>query len=355
MDGPSPGQAAAKHPLLTPENLQKLRSQVNAQILNNANSALSLPKCLLDFKPPGLTDGQDTVGALLAMARERQGHLGMFPGLEAKVQDAQRRLIPARIPLGISFDELAQERERLVKAKIGHRIHELTQELSSMELDNDTDRQKKAMELKMLKLRDVQKQMRESVLKVAQQNTALDLASERAGSYRRPKKQSLRELRQLEKLERQQRLDRNRKERQTYFDYLNAVMAQVKDFGTVQRNNQQKRSKLVRQIMHHHSAYEKEEQRRVEKVAKDRLRALKADDEEAYLKLLDQQKDSRLTHLIKQTDEFLLDLSSKVVAQQNVARAAGQADEAIETVETKGDYYATAHRVQEMVTEQSSL
>ena len=41
-----------------------------------------------------------------------------------------------------------------------------------------------------------------------------------------------------------------------------------------------------------HFNIEKEEQKRIERTAKQRLQALKANDEEAYLKLLDQAKDT---------------------------------------------------------------
>jgi ATP-dependent helicase STH1/SNF2 len=38
----------------------------------------------------------------------------------------------------------------------------------------------------------------------------------------------------------------------------------------------------------------------MERMAKQRLQALKANDEEAYLKLLGQAKNTRITHLLKQ-------------------------------------------------------
>lgn len=349
------GPLAPKPAGLSSETIAKLKAQIQAQILANANQALPMTPNMLEYKPPSLTDGFDSIGSLLSLAKEQQQGQQSFMGVESKVSEAQKRLIPGRVPLGISMDQLVAERERILRQRIEGRIESLTSELSSMQIEGEPQNTaEKEIELKMLKLRDRQRQLREAVLRVAQQNMALDLASERNGTYRRPKKQTLRELRQLEKLERQQRLDRNRKERQTYFDYLNGVMNQAKEFSLSARANQQRRSKLVRQIMNHHSQYEKEEQKRVERVAKDRLRALKADDEEAYLKLLDQQKDTRLTHLIKQTDEFLLDLSSKVMAQQNDARV--ESSEAIlDEMETKGDYYATAHRINEAVSEQSSL
>ena len=61
----------------------------------------------------------------------------------------------------------------------------------------------------------------------------------------------------------------------------------------------------VRVVLTFHIQTEKEEQKRIERTAKQRLQALKANDEEAYLKLLDQAKDTRITHLLKQTEKSL--------------------------------------------------
>ena len=43
---------------------------------------------------------------------------------------------------------------------------------------------------------------------------------------------------------------------------------------------------------------EKEEQRCIERLPKERLKALKADDEEAYMKLINTTKDTCITHLL---------------------------------------------------------
>ena len=59
----------------------------------------------------------------------------------------------------------------------------------------------------------------------------------------------------------------------------------------------------------------------MERTAKQRLQALKANDEETYLKLLGQAKDSRISHLLKQTDGFLKQLAASVKAQQRTGSA----------------------------------
>ena len=139
--------------------------------------------------------------------------------------------------------------------------------------------------------------------------------------------------------------------------------------------------RLGRMMMKVHADTEKEEQRRIERLAKERLKALKNDDEDAYLALLGEAKDSRIGHLLKQTDQYLETLAAAVREQQNddvhkdqaqfempFEQEEGPASEAMfgarrqdgeeEGAETKGgkvDYYAISHSIQEKVTEQASL
>ncbi|CAJ0843274.1 22612_t:CDS:10 [Entrophospora sp. SA101] len=92
---------------------------------------------------------------------------------------------------------------------------------------------------------------------------------------------------------------------------------------------------------------EKEEQKRAERVSKERLSALKNDDEEAYLKLIDEAKDTRITHLLKQTDSYLDSLAQAVVAQQNDDSHNDPSDG------KKIDYYQVAHQIRDEVIQPS--
>jgi ATP-dependent helicase STH1/SNF2 len=100
------------------------------------------------------------------------------------------------------------------------------------------------------------------------------------------------------------------------------------------------------------------------------LKALKADDEETYMKLIDTTKDTRITQLLRQTDNYLESLSQAVRAQQSDGRdnydfdqEEGPASEATFGASTslddgekdKVDYYAVAHRIREKVTKQPSM
>lgn len=192
-----------------------------------------------------------------------------------------------------------------------------------------------------------------------------------------------------EKLERQQRLDKERREKQRHLDYLQTVCNQGRDLIAWHKAHQARVGKLGKAVLQYHAHIEREEQRRADRLSKERIRALRNDDEEAYLKLIDEAKDTRLTLLLKQTGAYLESLTRAVVAQQNDPvhqlynnddngfMPAEQDEESVLTVclsrassiplrlnglfvfqdsaGNKIDYYRMAHRLQETVSQPSIL
>lgn len=136
-------------------------------------------------------------------------------------------------------------------------------------------------------------------------------------AYRKMKKLSLREARQTESVERQQRIDREQKEKQIHLDHLQSICDHGRNMVTAQRTWQAKQTKLGRAVIQFHQHVEKEEQKKAERITKERIKALKNDDEEAYMKLIDEAKDTRLTQLLRQTGSFLESLTKAVLDQQN--------------------------------------
>lgn len=55
---------------------------------------------------------------------------------------------------------------------------------------------------------------------------------------------------------------------------------------SVNRAAQERAIRLGRAILSFHNHTEREEQKRIERISKERLKVLKADDEEAYMKLI---------------------------------------------------------------------
>jgi ATP-dependent helicase STH1/SNF2 len=287
-----------------------------------------------------------------------------------------RHMIPSIMPVGIDVEKLRDERERIVYNRMSTRYQELKSLPANMAhwdtrksdhlTPEDTLKRKALIEMKMLEQYSRQRAMREKIGRQMIQYDNLAMTANRS-QYRRMKKQSLREARITEKLEKQQRDARETREKKKHTDYLQSVLQHVREIATAANTQKQKMQKLGRMMLAQHQNIEKEEQKRIERTAKQRLAALKSNDEEAYLKLLDQAKDTRITHLLKQTDGFLSQLAASVKAQQRKAaeRYGGgddfvdddsEDDDEEENSDTrKIDYYAVAHRIKEEVNKQPSI
>ncbi|KAK0543427.1 ATP-dependent DNA helicase Snf21 [Tilletia horrida] len=318
----------------------------------------------------------------------------------------QRLLIPSLMPAGLNPHLLLEERNRIINARINQRIRELEsfpanmsqratlQSLKGKEPElvqdeeyspGDNAKLKAVIEYKSLKLLGRQKALREQI--VNSLNEAATLALDRT-AFRRFKKQTLRDARMTEQLERKQRADREKRVQSKHHEYLASICNHGQSLIAAHRNAQAHSQRIGKLVLKLHADTEKEEQRRIERIAKERLNALKADDEEAYLKLIDTAKDTRIAHLVRQTDAYLDSLAQAVQAQQNddvhadaiAAERAGlgplpsemtanqeigvavdetmfgaRKDADIADDKGKVDYYSVAHRITERVPEQPSI
>merc|ERR1712008_225288 len=207
---------------------------------------------------------------------------------------------------------LLQERENRLAARVAHRIDELSNLPVNMA---DDVRMKAEIELRALRLLNFQRQLRAEVVACTRRDTTLETAIN-VKAYKRTKRQGLREARATEKLEKQQRLEAERKRRQKHQDYLTAVLAHSRDLMNFHKNNQMKIQKLNKAVLNWHANAEREQKKEQERIEKERMRVLMAEDEEGYRKLIDQKKDKRLAFLLSQTDEYINQLTDMVRAHK---------------------------------------
>ena len=317
----------------------------------------------------------------------------------------QRLLIPTLMPLGLDAHQVLNERDRYVEARMQQRIRELEalpstigdgglvednpfenelsienkenaipaeQTLRSLIIPPPTAHGKlrAAIELKSLRLLDKQRALRALVAERLAHGSMLPLSRT---EFRRVKKPTIRDARMTEQLERKQRAERERRAKHKHVEQLEVICNHGREVMNACRNAQDRVLRIGRAVLSFHAHTEKEEQKRIERLAKERLKALKADDEEAYMKLIDTAKDTRITHLLKQTDAYLDSLAQAVVAQQTESGVAtsgnweseeGPTSEATfgakaaiddPTEDRKSDYYAVAHRMSERITQQPKL
>ncbi|EPS34399.1 hypothetical protein PDE_09363 [Penicillium oxalicum 114-2] len=289
-----------------------------------------------------------------------------------------RPRIPAFECTGIDWRQVREDRELLVYNRMSARMKELEKlsanlgvwdtSKSDAPAGDDSLKLKALIELKSLGLRARQQALREKIRRTG--FDASETNQTNRAVHRRMKRPSLREARITEKLEKQQRDARETREKKKQFDQLQAILNHGHEMVTASVASRNRSTKLGRMMVQHHQHMEREEQKRVERTAKQRLQALKANDEETYLKLLGQAKDSRISHLLGQTDKFLKELANSVRQQQrNQAERYGDNEDFVDedeeivdsdedddgTGKKKVDYYAVAHRIQETVNEQPSI
>ncbi|XP_010221391.1 PREDICTED: probable global transcription activator SNF2L2 isoform X1 [Tinamus guttatus] len=230
------------------------------------------------------------------------------PSPIVQLQQKQNRISPIQKPQGLDPVEILQEREYRLQARIAHRIQELENLPGSLPPDLRT---KATVELKALRLLNFQRQLRQEVVACMRRDTTLETALN-SKAYKRSKRQTLREARMTEKLEKQQKIEQERKRRQKHQVYLNSILQHAKDFKEYHRSVAGKIQKLSKAVATWHANTEREQKKETERIEKERMRRLMAEDEEGYRKLIDQKKDRRLAYLLQQTDEYVANLTNLV-------------------------------------------
>ena len=270
----------------------------------------------------------------------------------------------------VDDDRIREERERIAYNRMQSRksdLENLPANLSEWDTSksdypvyDDTLKRRALIEYKLLCLLPKQRALRQQVQRDLFHYDNLAQTANRS-LYRRHKKQSARDARVAEKLEKDQRDARADTERRKQHNHLRSILEHGNEVRKAAEMQRARVQKLGRLMIQQHQHIEKEEQKRVERTAKQRLQALKNDDEETYLKLLGQAKDSRISHLLKQTDGFLGQLAASVKEQQQGFIQQMDEDQDLsdsddeEDRETKVDYYEVAHRIKEDVKVQPSL
>ncbi|KAF2669214.1 hypothetical protein BT63DRAFT_455193 [Microthyrium microscopicum] len=356
--------------------------QTQAELFKNLAKLSTTQSPIAEKKPSAGLEGTAATDVVTAAPRGNEPfkrfedpYLRYAPLLYSELRTSKnsRYIAPSVTPQGVNVSHLAEDRDVILYNRVEAarkdlaNLHTNIATWNSRSSETQTEdwalKRKLLIKYKQLNLLQKQRNLRTVISREMANSDNLAMTANRA-SYRRIKKQNVREARMAEKLEKQQRDARETKEKEKQSNFLQSILhhsGELKKAASVQRN---KTLKLGRLMLQHHQTLERDEQKRIERTAKQRLQALKANDEETYLKLLGQAKDTRISHLLNQTDGFLKQLAASVKAQQRTANqfhGAGAAPESdseeesdVEDSGAKVDYYEVAHRIKEDIHEQSS-
>lgn len=328
---------------LSSQQLQQLRVQIMAYRLLARNQPLSqqLALAVQGGAPPPSPMGQRTPidpsqGPTAATGPQITGPnvIGSTvpprPSCQTPQQQQQppqpgaktNRVTSVTKPAGLDPLLILQERENRVAARIALRMEQLSNLPTNMPEDLRIQAQ---IELRMLRVLNFQRQLRSEILACTRKDTTLETAVN-VKAYKRTKRQGLREARATEKLEKQQKLEAERKRRQKHQEFLSSVLQHGKDFKEFHRNNVAKLARLNKAVLNYHANAEREQKKEQERIEKERMRRLMAEDEEGYRKLIDQKKDKRLAFLLSQTDEYISNLT-EMVKQHKIEQKRKQVEE----------------------------
>ncbi|XP_043475388.1 ATP-dependent helicase brm isoform X2 [Leptopilina heterotoma] len=315
------------------QQLQQLRMQIMAYRLLARNQPLSqqLALALQGIGQRPMDPSQGPTSGSQAPGANAMGPTGPpRPGSQTPQQQQQQpqpgaktnRVTSLAKPAGLDPLLILQERENRVAARIALRMEQLSNLPTNMPEDLRIQAQ---IELRMLRVLNFQRQLRSEIIACTRKDTTLETAINVKG-YKRTKRQGLREARATEKLEKQQKLEAERKRRQKHQEFLSSVLQHGKDFKEFHRNNLAKMSRLNKAVLNYHANAEREQKKEQERIEKERMRRLMAEDEEGYRKLIDQKKDKRLAFLLSQTDEYICNLT-EMVKQHKMEQRRKQVEE----------------------------
>lgn len=308
-------------------------------------------------------------------------YLDKAKALGIKTPSSVASIDPLYAPLGNYYTE------RMISSKIASRLRELedvpanlgtftvADDVLNAQENYDALKIRALIELKSLNTLSKQKNLKNNILRKVALGAHYDVPElndlpltlqGRRGYFLRDKIDQPNPHLLAVQLEERKKQEAKRKEHQLHVSKIRRILDNSSDYLDNKINRANKKLTLLKQITNYHINIEKEESKKLEKTAKQRLQALKANDEEAYMKLLDQTKDHRITHLLKQTNAFLDTLAQAVKVQQEEAGGdviptlEGEengitAEDTVDELREKIDYYQVAHTIKEEVKEQPSI
>eukprot|EP00698_Gefionella_okellyi_P022852 TRINITY_DN7652_c0_g1_i1.p1 TRINITY_DN7652_c0_g1~~TRINITY_DN7652_c0_g1_i1.p1 ORF type:complete len:1123 (+),score=256.91 TRINITY_DN7652_c0_g1_i1:28-3369(+) len=258
------------------------------------------------------------------------------------------------IPSPIEITALIEERDTAVAKLMATRQAEL-------EVTKGLSEQAKLqamIEIKAIKLLDRQRRTRIMVMEEMKK-----VQQAEASGYK-----AVMMLRKQTRVESKARVEAEAKLKSIHVAFLYSVDEHAKKFREFHKARRAVTRRCNMQVVAYLANKDRDVAREQERLERERLRALKADDEEAYLRLLQQSKNERLIRLIQQTDEFLSTLGDRIKATKmdviaeeeddfNVAALGDSLNDELRQafVNSKQKYYRLAHTINETIPHQPTI
>lgn len=272
--------------------------------------------------------------------------------------EAAARMHPTHLPLGLDVEALKLERSRLYALKKDQAVErvfrEYAESLGMKREDMVPDPrtyliQRKGersaflalLRVKKLDLYLEQKILRRNVYKGIKAIVSPDLLKAAKDSLAH-RAESLYDLRALSELETRHVLAGEAKKAARWLGTMKLVKQRALRMLQSEKDEAANQQRLFIAVSAIHDKHRKEEERALKKAEKARIQALKSNDEQEYLKLIKHEKNTRLSHILQKTDEYISVLKQRIRLQQGGAVPASE----------PLDYFEAAHGIKEHIKEQ---
>ncbi|KAL1499698.1 hypothetical protein AB1Y20_011893 [Prymnesium parvum] len=202
------------------------------------------------------------------------------------------------------------------------------------------------------------------------------MSAEASLALRRGRRQRLaREVRDAERGDRKRAADCEARRKRRREEFLAQLVSHHEEFVKFHREVRRAGTKLFKGVLADLDSKARRATKEKEKAQRERLKALKENNMEEYMKLVTDSKNERITQLLEETESYLRELGDKVEQQKRVLQHGSAAPEALaeeasvstseaappkpqestDVYSEHSTYYRSAHTVEETISEQPRM
>ena len=230
-----------------------------------------------------------------------------------------------------------------------------------------------ALERPLPGLLALQRRLRADVLSAVDGSTRASDAERTLMLRRGRRARQPREQREVERAEKKRQMDAEVRRKRRRDEFLLKIVAHHDEFKAQHKEWARTAVKLGRAVLGSFDLKARKEVKEKERQQRERLKALRENNIDEYMKLINDTKNERITELLAETDRYLKELGAKVQASKELTKAKaegapslgadGDADGAngeaapsgAQQMGEGGQYYAGAHSVSEEIVEQPTM
>lgn len=311
----------------------------------------------------------------------RHGHMGMKSaecddGSEANDMPApppkyttSEKWIMDQQKRKLAEDQKWAVKQRKAEQRITTSFNKLKENVNSSE--DISAKTKSVIELKKLQLLQLQRRLRSDFLNDFFKPITSNM--ERLKALKKHKHG--RRTKQLEKFEQKMKEERQKRIRERQKEFFSEIEAHKEKLEDSFKGKRERWKGINRYVKEFHKRKERIHREKIDRIQREKINLLKANDVEGYLRMVQDAKSDRVRQLLKETEKYLQKLGSKLQEAKTISRRfememdenrevnfvekneftieiEDESDQAEHYLESNEKYYMMAHSVKESIDEQ---